>query len=69
MARIKLQAIVGNKSSEFERALHDAVKRIVRDDGTFSAHTLFQEFEREVGRKFSTWVRVPARYVEHEEGD
>jgi hypothetical protein len=67
MARVKIQAIVSRLSAEMRRALEDAVKRTVRDDGTFDAHTLFREFERAVRRRFSTWVRVPDDYVEMEE--
>lgn len=63
MARIKIEAILDDLSSEMKRALDDAVKRIL-PDAEFNRNQLFREFKRAVGRKCSTWERVPDDHVD-----
>lgn len=65
MARIKMEDIVDQLSSELKRALRDAVRRTL-PDADFSEQELFRNFKREVGRKCNTWERVSDRFVENE---
>jgi hypothetical protein len=63
MARVKPEAIVDHLSSQMRRALEEAVLRVI-PDAEFDSHQLYREFRRAVGRKCSTWERVPDRCVE-----
>ena len=64
MARVKMEKIVDHLSSEIRRALVDAVEREI-PGSSVDAYSLFREFRRAVGRKCSTWERVPDSYVDH----
>jgi len=57
MARIKPEEIVDDLSSEFRRALSDAVSEVL-PGVPFDEHELFRAFKRAVRRKCSTWERV-----------
>jgi hypothetical protein len=64
MARVKIEEVVDHLSSEMRKALEDAARETVQDDGSFDPDDLFRAFKRAVGRKCSTWERVPDHYVE-----
>lgn len=63
MASVKMEEIVDHLSSEVRRALEDAVRQ-VDPDSQINSHELFRAFRRAIGRKCSTWERVPDHYVE-----
>ena len=63
MARIKAEDIVDDLSSEFRRALADAVREVV-PGAQFDEHQLFRAFKRAVGRKCNTWESVNDSHVE-----
>lgn len=63
MARVRIEDIVDHLSSEMRRALADAVGNSC-PGCTPDAHQLFRDFKRAVGRKCSTWERVPDTYVD-----
>lgn len=63
MARVKIEEIIEDLSSEMKRALEDAVKRIL-PGAEFDRNQLFREFRRAVGRKCSTWERVSDSHVD-----
>ena len=63
MARIQPDEIVDELSSEFRRALEDAVNEVI-PNANFDSHELFRAFKRAVRRKCSNWERVSDRYVE-----
>jgi hypothetical protein len=57
MARTKPEEIVDDLSSNFRRALKDAVSEIL-PGAPFDEYALFRAFKRAVRRKCSTWERV-----------
>jgi hypothetical protein len=63
MARVNPEEIVGDLSSEFRRALAEAVTEVL-PDAQFDEHELFRAFKRAVARKCSRWERVSDNYVE-----
>jgi len=63
MARVKIEDIVDHLSVEMQKALEEAVRKVL-PDAEFDRRTLFREFTRSVSRKCSTWERVPDHYVE-----
>lgn len=63
MARIKIQDIVEDKRTEFRRALEAAVEEAI-PGAEFDTSELYRAFRRAIGRKCSTWERVPDHYVE-----
>ena len=63
MARVKIGEIVSHLSTEFRKALDEAVRKEI-PDADFNPQQLFREFRRAVGRKCSTWESVPDHYVE-----
>jgi len=63
MARVKIEEIVDYLDSDFRKALAAAVKEVA-PEATFDERTLFRAFLRAVGRKCSTWERVPDHYVD-----
>jgi hypothetical protein len=63
MARVKIEEIIDHLSSEMRRALEDAVHQ-TDSKVKLNSSTLFANFRRAVGRKCSTWERVPDHYVE-----
>ncbi len=64
MARIKVQEVIDHMASQFRSALEAAVNEAVDDDGSFDRYELYRAFRRAVGRKCSTWERVPDRYID-----
>jgi len=63
MARIKPEEIVDDLSSEFRRALSDAVSEVL-PGASFDEYELFRAFKRAVRRKCGTWERVRDSHVE-----
>ena len=63
MARINPEEIVDDLSSEFRRALEDAVLEIL-PNAEFDRSELFRAFKRAVRRKCSTWETVSDHHVE-----
>ena len=63
MARIKAEEIVDDLSSEFRRALGDAVSEVL-PGVSFDEYELFRAFKRAVRRKCRTWERVRDSHVE-----
>lgn len=63
MAKVKIEALLEYLDSDLKKALDDAVRRVL-PNSQFDRNTLFKEFTRSVGRKCSTWERVPDRLVE-----
>ncbi len=66
MARVKIEEIIEHLDSEMRSALEDAVIRVAPDGMQFDRYELFREFVRAVGRKCSTWERVPDRYIQQD---
>jgi len=66
MARVKIEEIVDSLRSEMTKALEDAVRHVL-PDAQVSRTQLFRAFKRAVGRKCSTWERIPNQYVEVDE--
>ena len=58
MARVKIEQVVGHLSTELRKALAQAVEEAI-PDAEFDEHELFRAFQRAVGRRCSTWERVP----------
>jgi hypothetical protein len=65
MARVKIEEIVDHLSTEMRKALSIAVNNSI-PDADFDERQLFRDFRRAVGRKCSTWERVPDHYVEND---
>lgn len=63
MARVKIEEIVDHLSTEFRKALDEAVRKEI-PDAEFNQRQLFRQFLRAVGRKCNTWESVPDHYVE-----
>ncbi len=63
MARVKIEEIVDHLSTEFRKALDEAVRKEI-PDAEFNQRQLFRQFHRAVGRKCNTWESVPDHYVE-----
>jgi len=63
MARIKPEEIVADLSSEFRRALSDAVSEVL-PGLSFDEYDLFRAFKRAIRRKCNTWERVRDSHVE-----
>jgi hypothetical protein len=62
MARVKIEEIIEYLDSDMKSALEDAVKRTL-PGAEVNRVQLFRAFVRAVGRKCSTWERVPDHYV------
>jgi hypothetical protein len=62
MARVKIESVVEHLDSELRGALRDAVYATILN-ARFDERALFNAFVRAVGRKCSTWERVPDHYV------
>ncbi len=65
MARVKIEEIIDHLSSEMRKSLRDSVNKVI-PEVSFDERELFRQFKREVSRKFSTWERVPAQYIDCE---
>ena len=63
MAKVKIEEIIDDLSSEIKKALDEAVRRTI-PGAVFDRNSLFREFKRAVGRKCRVWERVPDRHVE-----
>lgn len=63
MARVQADEIVDHLSTEFRKALAEAVREVI-PNVKFDEYALFRAFKRAVYRKCSTWETVPDRYVE-----
>ena len=63
MARIRLADIIGHMGPDMQRALSDAVGRVL-PGVNYDQHHLFSEFKKAVGRKFKAWENVPDHCVE-----
>ena len=63
MARIKPEEIIDDLSSEFRRALSDAVSELL-PSVQFDEYELFRAFKRAIRRKCSTWEPVRDSHVE-----
>lgn len=63
MARVKVEEIVDHLSTEFRKALAMTIRNEF-PDASFDERALYRKFRRNVGRKCSTWERVPDHYVE-----
>jgi len=63
MAKIKVEEIVDDLSSEFRRALADAVREVMPGIQC-DEYQLFRAFKRAVGRKCSIWETVKNSHVE-----
>jgi hypothetical protein len=65
MARVKIEYIIDHLSTDMRSALDAAVKKVL-PEATFDRYQLFRAFRSAVGRKCSTWEKVPDNYVESE---
>ena len=65
MARVKIEDVIESIDYEIKGALEDAVNRTI-PNAQFDRNQLFREFCKAVGRKCSTWERVPDRFIEPE---
>ncbi|MXN31339.1 hypothetical protein [Delftia sp. CH05] len=63
MASVKMEEIVDHLSTEVRRALENSVRQVA-PDARIDSYELFQAFRREIGRRCSTWEKVPDHYVE-----
>lgn len=63
MARVKVDDIVDDLSTEFRGALEAAVQEVL-PEAEFDRYQLFLAFKRAVRRKCNTWERVRDDYVE-----
>ena len=63
MARVKIEEIVDHLSSEFRRALAEAVRENV-PEADFDEYALYRAFKRKVYSKCRVWENVPDQYVE-----
>lgn len=66
MARIKIQSVIESLDYDMKRALETAVEEEL-PNANVDRNSLYRAFCRAVGRKCSTWVRVPDSYVEVED--
>ena len=65
MARVKMEDIVDDLSTEMRSALEAAVREVL-PEAEFDRYALFRAFKRAVRRKCSTWERVRDNHVEME---
>jgi hypothetical protein len=63
MARIKIQSVIEKLDYELKRALEDAVGEVM-PGAHIDRDELYRAFKRAVGRKCSTWVRIPDHHVQ-----
>lgn len=63
MASVKMEEIVDHLSTEVRRALENSVRQVA-PDARIDSYELFRAFRREIGRRCSTWEKVPDHYVE-----
>ena len=65
MARIRIEEVIDELSSDMKKALEAAVLEVI-PEADFDRNRLFHAFRRAVGRKCSTWETVKDQYVEKE---
>jgi hypothetical protein len=58
-----MEEIVDHLSTEVRRALENSVRQVA-PDARIDSYELFRAFRREIGRRCSTWEKVPDHYVE-----
>jgi hypothetical protein len=58
MAEVRIENIIEHLDHDMKRALEDAVSRVLPGTGV-DRTALYREFRKAVGRKSSTWVKVP----------
>ena len=63
MARIKMEEIVDHLSTEVRKALSATINNTMQN-AEIDDRKLYREFKRAIGRKCSTWERVPDNYVD-----
>jgi hypothetical protein len=63
MAKVKIENVLESIDYGIKRALEDAVNRTI-PNAQFDRNQLFREFLKAVGRKCSTWERIPDRFIE-----
>lgn len=63
MASVKMEEIVDHLSTEVRRALENSVRQVA-PDARIDSYELFRAFRREIGRRCSTWEKIPDHYVE-----
>jgi hypothetical protein len=63
ISALKIEQVVDHLSSEFRRALSEAIRQEI-PDANFDEHAMFRAFKRKVSSKCSTWENVPDQYVE-----
>ncbi len=65
MARVKIEEVIDDLSSEIRSALEAAIKEVL-PGAQFDSYELFRAFKRAVGRKCGTWEEVRDAYVDTE---
>ena len=63
MARIRMADIIGHMGPDMQRALADAVNRVL-PGVSYDQHHLFSEFREAVRRRLKAWENVPDHCVE-----
>jgi hypothetical protein len=64
MARIKIEYVIDSLDTEdMKRALEAALEEVLPST-SIDRNDLFRAFKRAVGRKCSTYVKIPDQYVE-----
>lgn len=63
MARIKIESVIEKLDYDLKRALADAVDEVM-PGADIDREELYRAFKRAIGRKCSTWVRIPDHYVQ-----
>jgi hypothetical protein len=63
MARVNIEEIIDDLSTEMRSALEAAVKEVI-PQAQFDRQVLFRAFKRAVGRKCNTWESVSDSNVE-----
>lgn len=62
MAHVQVEELVDHLSSEFRRALADAIREVLPDTD-FDEHEAYRAFKRAVRRKCNTWEAVPKNVI------
>jgi hypothetical protein len=65
MARIEIEEMLEDLSSDLRKALGAAVHEVLPDSEA-NSHQLFRAFKRAVRRKCNTWETVPDQHVQKE---
>ena len=62
MAEVRIEHIIEHLDHDIRRALEDAVSRVL-PGATVDCSELYRELRNAVGRKSTTWVKVPGTDV------